>query len=154
MFLGFLFRLPIPPRRHADEALEVFAEETVVGEVEGLADVGDGAVGVAEQDFGLQEYGALYPRLAGDAAVLADDAREVVLRQGHAVGIVAYLALLAAVLAHQTEEAHEDFLLAAGGGDGGLSLVEGGEIMDGGTEQSLGTGAVAHTALDGLQDGE
>ena len=97
---------------HASEATEIFGEERGIGKVHLLGYLRRRLVSVAQFYFDAGDEGTVYPVFGGGAAGLADDGAQVALGEAHALGIVAYLVVLGAVLADELDEAVEDSLLA------------------------------------------
>ena len=64
-------------RRHICEALEVLGEKGRIGEVQFFADLENGVVAMAKENFGLSDEGTVDPVLGGGAAGLANDSTEV-----------------------------------------------------------------------------
>ena len=67
-------------RRHICEALEVFREESGIGEVQFIADLENRVIAMAEEYFGLSNEGAVDPVLGGGATGLVNDSTEVTFR--------------------------------------------------------------------------
>ena len=65
---------------HSGEALEVFREEGWIGEVQFFADLENGVVAMAKENFSLGDEGAVDPVLGGGAAGLANDSTEITFR--------------------------------------------------------------------------
>ena len=82
----------------------------------------DGVVTVSEENFGLGDEGAVDPLLGSGAAGLVDDGTKVTLGEAHAVGVVADLVLLTAVLVNELDKAVEDGLFAGAGGSESVGL--------------------------------
>ena len=109
--------LPVLLRCAAREPLEVFAEETGVGEMEGVGNFRHLPVAVAQHHLRLRDDGAVYPLLGCDAARLPYHRAQVTLRETQLAGVEGEGALLAAMAVHQYQEAVED--VGGGGTVGG-----------------------------------
>lgn len=83
--------------RHARQAAEELAEETVVGKVEFGGDLADGFRAVAQEDLRTGDHGRVYPMLGGVPALLLNEAAEIARREAEAVGVVGGGARLVAV---------------------------------------------------------
>ena len=69
-------------------------------------------VRVAQFYFYTRDEGTVYPVFGCGAAGLADDGSQVALGETHALGVIAYLMMLGAMLGDQLKEAVEGGLLA------------------------------------------
>ena len=67
---------------------------------------------VAQFYFDACDEGTVYPVLGCGAAGLTDDSTQVALGETHALGVIAYLMMLGAMLGDQLKEAVEGGLLA------------------------------------------
>jgi len=108
-----LAQVPVLERGQAGVALEVAAEERLVGEAELVGDFLDAEVGRLQQGFALQNDVAVDVALGGLSADALDNARQVARGDAEFGGIEGDFPLGGAVLENELDEAFEQYFLPA-----------------------------------------
>ena len=94
-------------------ALEVFAEERLVGEIQVIGDLLNAHRGVFQQVLGFEHDVVVDPLDGRPAAGLADERRQVFGRQVQLSGVEAHRSLLRVVFAQNIHELAEILVVAA-----------------------------------------